>query len=209
MGERDIPCNRLIITTGPNCAKTFTTLYPEADLKGPIYADNASYSLLLSPSPEKHLDSDSRNKSVIYRSRASSLHIVSRADGTIHAATKPPADLESLDDLESGIQSLLSVDSKVCQRQTCSNPKTSSGIPVMSRVPSTALRKDALEDCGSGVYIIGGHGFWGVTASLGSGKLMAQLLLGWMPDLSLDIFRLCSLDEITPAEVFFRSSPSD
>lgn len=207
--EQEIACDRLLIAAGPWTAKLFNYVYPNAIIDLPIEADTGSYSMLLRLSPQHLPAPEWLNKSVVLHSdHTHSLQLMVRKDGLLHAATVPPVTLKlgsaaasgriehvgnNLRNLEAEIRSMLSVPSEVISRRACFSPITKSGLPIMSRVPSAWL---GLGDDGihrgerkSAVYVMGGHGYWGVAASLGSGRLMAQLMLGRETD--IDITEFC------------------
>ncbi|KAK5690914.1 hypothetical protein LTR97_012077 [Elasticomyces elasticus] len=207
--EVEIPCDRLLIAAGPWTAKVLKTLYPSATLDVPIYADTGSYSILLQPLPGGTSQPDWLNKSVVLHTGPRSTQLMMRQDGLVHAATVPPVTLDignfagdsrvthvgnALHDLETSIQSMLGMPSVTVLRRACFNPVTRSGLPIMSQVPYSCLDQAnstlAADGRDSGVYILGGHGYWGIAASLGSGKLMAQVMLGIKPDISLENFQL-------------------
>lgn len=199
----EIPCDSILIAAGPWSASVFADLYPTAELKVPIRAHTGSYSLLLA----LHSDDDRRrwvqwrNKSVVLRRPGQpSVQFMMRTDGLVHAATAPSPPLElgssadntnaRLDEIEmrqieKDAQALLSLPSQVRLRRACFNPVTISDLPILSQVPKSL---HAVHTADPNVYILGGHGYWGITASLGSGKLMAQLLLGEEVDLDLAAF---------------------
>ena len=77
-------------------------------------------------------------------------------------------------------------------------PATKSGLPVLSGVKSSDLTGDPVDtaqrapesDSPSGVYVCWGHGSYGLTLGMGTGKLMDQLMRGEKPDLDLSLFAL-------------------
>ena len=206
MTERQIACDRLVIATGPWIPLTFTTLFPESGLEIPIHAEKGSYSLLFELMADDITRDDSRSTSVSVSTGGPSTQLMHRSDGRFHSAVALPAKIafpdcaaeldalaqrDELVQLEARIRTMLAVPVEIRQRQICFNPATKSTIPIMARVPSVVLHQEAAHNAGdSGVYIVGGHGFWGVTAALGSGKLTAQLVLGLPLDISLDKYGL-------------------
>ncbi|KPM41810.1 hypothetical protein AK830_g4756 [Neonectria ditissima] len=74
-------------------------------------------------------------------------------------------------------------------------PATRSGLPVMSEVPPSGLSIDVTEDgrattSSSVVFVCWGHGSWGLTLGMGSGRLMAQLMRGEKPGIDMFPFSL-------------------
>lgn len=74
-------------------------------------------------------------------------------------------------------------------------PATKSGIPVISEVKPSDLTGDLTISASnpkssSGVFVCWGHGSYGLTLGMGTGKLMGQLICGEKPDLDLSLFAL-------------------
>lgn len=77
-------------------------------------------------------------------------------------------------------------DLEIVRESLCFRPVSESGVPIVSRVDGIeAAQQDG------GVYVASGHGPWGITLSLGTGLVVAQLLAGMRPsDLSADISKM-------------------
>ncbi|KAL8950198.1 MAG: hypothetical protein Q9222_003761 [Ikaeria aurantiellina] len=58
-------------------------------------------------------------------------------------------------------------------------------LPIIASLPSSKLSTNGRCDGRSTVYINAGHGSYGVTLGMGSGKLMSQLVLGEIPDINV------------------------
>jgi glycine/D-amino acid oxidase-like deaminating enzyme len=72
-------------------------------------------------------------------------------------------------------------------------PANESGLPVMARVPDAMLSKDAIyqdpEMQGAdGVFVCWGHGRKGIALSMGSGKLMSQIIKGVETEINVSKF---------------------
>lgn len=59
----------------------------------------------------------------------------------------------------------------------CFRPASRSGKPVLAKMTETNLAGVKVE-AGGGVYIASGHGPWGISLSLGTGLVMAEMVLG-------------------------------
>lgn len=70
----------------------------------------------------------------------------------------------------------------------CFRPISGSGNPIISKVSEKQLGKDIKMQEGGGVYIASGHGPWGISLSLGTGLVVAEMILG--KNLSASISRL-------------------
>ncbi|KAK6357874.1 hypothetical protein TWF730_007231 [Orbilia blumenaviensis] len=71
-------------------------------------------------------------------------------------------------------------EANVIKQGLCHRPVTPAGKPILSRVPDSLLGGlDTKGDVGGGgVFVATGHGPWGISMSLGTGKVMAEMLLG-------------------------------
>jgi glycine/D-amino acid oxidase-like deaminating enzyme len=88
-------------------------------------------------------------------------------------------DSRSIDDLKKIAQKLLGQDGtdvtdlEVVREGLCFRPVTSRGVPILSRVRDEDLGGSLETKPGEdgGVYIAAGHGPWGISHSLGTGKV--------------------------------------
>lgn len=78
-------------------------------------------------------------------------------------------------------------DLEILKEGLCFRPVSNSGLPIVSKLPTGSLGHDMLLENG-GVYVASGHGPWGISLSLGTGKVMAELILRQRP--SANISRL-------------------
>lgn len=72
-------------------------------------------------------------------------------------------------------------------------PATKSGLPVISEVTPSDLTGDLTisaqsSKSSSGAFVCWGHGSYGLTLGMGTGKLMGQIICGEKPDLDLSLF---------------------
>lgn len=69
---------------------------------------------------------------------------------------------------------------EVLRASLCFRPVTASGRPIIGRVPDAKLGKGwaTYEGAEGGVFVAAGHGAWGIAQSLGTGKVMSELLEG-------------------------------
>ncbi|KAI5297438.1 hypothetical protein KEM55_004695 [Ascosphaera atra] len=72
--------------------------------------------------------------------------------------------MENIDDLE------------VQREALCFRPVTDHGLPIVARLQQEDLGCDARFT--GGVFLASGHGPWGISLSLGTGKVMAELIQG-------------------------------
>ena len=73
-------------------------------------------------------------------------------------------------------------------------PKTLSGLPIITRIDDASLFKDdtlaKAKYKTKGLYFPSGHGSYGILLSLGSGKLLAQMMEGGETDIPLAAYSL-------------------
>ncbi|KAI9760135.1 MAG: glycine decarboxylase subunit P [Chaenotheca gracillima] len=74
-------------------------------------------------------------------------------------------------------------DLEITRKGLCFRPVTRSGRPIVWRVPDAKLGKDVHTNGSStggegGVFVSAGHGPWGITMSLGTGKVLAEMVEG-------------------------------
>lgn len=68
---------------------------------------------------------------------------------------------------------------EVMRESLCFRPVTSSGRPVVSRVPDSGLGGLYTHDGGlGGVFVGAGHGAWGISQSLGTGMVLVEMMEG-------------------------------
>ncbi|KLJ07246.1 hypothetical protein EMPG_17264 [Blastomyces silverae] len=68
-------------------------------------------------------------------------------------------------------------DLEVVREALCFRPWTESGRPIVARLGDWALGSGGVSPSG-GVFMAAGHGPWGISMSLGTGKVMAEMIRG-------------------------------
>jgi glycine/D-amino acid oxidase-like deaminating enzyme len=85
-----------------------------------------------------------------------------------------------------GVDDLKVDDLEVLRKGLCFRPVTNRGTPFLTRIPDNMLGDVRVRGAGDGgVWLAAGHGPWGISLSLGSGKVMAEMIQGKPP--SVDI----------------------
>ncbi|KAF5710355.1 NADH oxidase [Fusarium mundagurra] len=80
-------------------------------------------------------------------------------------------------------------DVQILSKGRAFRPATRSGLPVISEVKSSDItQKNA--SLPTGIFVCWGHGSWGLTLGMGSGRVMSQLMRGEKPDIDLSPFSL-------------------
>lgn len=68
---------------------------------------------------------------------------------------------------------------------------TSSGRPLVSRIPDEKLGGIKTRGAGEGgVFISGGHGAWGISHAPGTGMVLAELMEGRPPSAKVEALQL-------------------
>ncbi|KAK8132689.1 oxidoreductase [Apiospora kogelbergensis] len=210
--ETDIPCTRVIITSGAWSPKVFQTLFPTSSFKLPI-TSLAGHSLVVkSPKwTKEHEESHGCHALFMTSQPGYSPEIFSRRGGQIYlaglnSATEPLPELakDSKENLSRpAIQKLRDTareilawegatedDFEVTREGLCFRPVTEDGLPIIGRIPDEHLGPNVRTRRGAegGVYLAAGHGPWGISMSLGTGKVLAEMAQG--RELSADISSL-------------------
>jgi glycine/D-amino acid oxidase-like deaminating enzyme len=75
----------------------------------------------------------------------------------------------------------------------CFRPVTSSGRPLVSRIPDEKLGGVRTRGGGDGgVFIAAGHGAWGISHAPGTGLVLAELMEGRPTSAKIEALRLPS-----------------
>ncbi|KAK4547514.1 hypothetical protein LTR36_000470 [Oleoguttula mirabilis] len=194
-----IPCTRLLIASGAWTPTVFGTLFPSSALEIPI-SQLAGHSLVVkSPRWAKEHEASGCHAVFTTMSTGFSPEIFSRIGEEIYVAglndpsiplpetaTDAKMDQASIDELKAIAQKLLGRDGtdvsdlEVLREGLCFRPVTGKGVPILARIPDGELgggMETRMEPEG-GVFVAAGHGPWGISHSLGTGKVMAEMLEG-------------------------------
>lgn len=195
--ETDIPCTRLIITAGAWSPQVFKTLFPRSTTELPIQS-LAGHSLIVRTPRWRKEHEDGGCHAVFTTDEAGfSPEIFSRLGGNIYVAGLNDASIplpalatDSQID-EASVAQLLTTsklllgnlgntdDLEVVRKGLCFRPVTSRGTPIVARIPDEKLGGVNTRGGGEGgVWLAAGHGPWGISMSLGTGKVMAELVQG-------------------------------
>ena len=194
--ETDIPCIRLIIAAGAWSRQVFSNLFPQAQLKLPI-SSLAGHSLVVR-SPRWQSSHEEQGCHAIFTTDAAgySPEVFSRIGGEIYIAglnsskiplpelaTESQIDEESIEILKTTATRLLGVpgkedDLEIVRTGLCFRPVTNRGTPILDRVPEQMMGGEMSTRDGGGVWIGAGHGPWGISLSLGTGKCLAEMVDG-------------------------------
>lgn len=201
-GATDIPCTRLVIAAGAWSGQVFSELFPGAMTSLPI-SSLAGHSLLVRSRACTEQDVQEGGCHAIYTNvkPGYSPEMYSRAGGEIwigglNSSTLPlprlPAErklqLEAIDELRATAAALLGRTSEVTRASLCFRPVTPDGAPIVARVGDEWLGGGVVTRPGGegGVFVATGHGPWGISQSLGTGMVLAEMAQGRTP-LSADV----------------------
>ncbi|KAF2396199.1 FAD dependent oxidoreductase-like protein superfamily [Trichodelitschia bisporula] len=205
--ETDLPCTRLVIAAGAWTRKVFAGLFPSAEVNLPISALAGHSILVKSPRWSKEHETSGCHAIFATDVNGFSPEIFSRLGEEVYIAglnsssiplPELPTDVEArpeaIEKLKGVAAKMLGLsddenDIQILREGLCFRPVCSTGRPVIARVPDEQLGDiKTREGTQGGVFVAAGHGAWGISHSLGTGKLMTELLEG--QKLSADIKRL-------------------
>jgi glycine/D-amino acid oxidase-like deaminating enzyme len=203
--ETDLPCTKVLIAAGAWSPQVFSTLFPRAKKKLPI-SSLAGHSLVLR-SPRWRKEHQEMGCHAIFTTdeEGYSPEIFSRLGEEIYIAglnssslalpdlaTASVVDENAVNKLMRTSKRLLGVDDlkvedlEVLRKGLCFRPVTNRGTPFLKKIPDNMLGDVRVRGAGDGgVWLAAGHGPWGISLSLGSGKVMAEMIQGKPP--SVDI----------------------
>ncbi|KAL8849662.1 MAG: hypothetical protein Q9221_005352 [Calogaya cf. arnoldii] len=203
----DIPCTRLVLAAGAWTTQVFQRLFPDSKIQVPI-SSLAGHSLLLRSShwPPRSLDTGSNTMhhdtddseggaeaqppchalftsdpvasySPELFSRLPSGHIyIAGLNGPYPLPSLPTEriiDPKAIEILKGTAESLLGKDEFQVEREAlCWRPTTGRGVPIVGPAKNTRGEGE------QGVWIAAGHGPWGISMSLGTGYVVAEMVEG-------------------------------
>lgn len=195
--ETDIPATRLVIAAGAWSGRVFASLFKNSGVTIPV-SSLAGHSLVVTSPRWKgssSLDEKLDCHAVFTSGAAYCPEIFSRVNGEIYVAglnssTIPLPDVQSgfaepdpacLATIEDTAKQLLGQDGlEVVREGLCFRPVTPSGTPIIARVKDEDLGAGIKTRHGAdgGVFLVTGHGPWGISLSLGTGIVVAEMVQG-------------------------------
>ena len=195
--ESEIPATRLLLSAGAWTPSVFAFLFKDAPVNIPI-SSHAGHSLAVrNPS---HVED--RCHAVYCSMDALSPELYSRPSGVIylagvnsgaiplpsHATGAQPVET-SVDELKGIASRLIASDGEleVVRTGLCFRPVTRRGTPFIARLEDGQLGDGVSTRPGAegGVFLAAGHGPWGISLSLGTGRVVAEMMQG--RELSADV----------------------
>ncbi|KAF1959648.1 FAD dependent oxidoreductase-like protein superfamily [Byssothecium circinans] len=209
--ERDMPCARLVITSGAWTPRVFSTLFPKSRTRIPI-AHLAGHSLLIQ---NQHYNREEEDKEVCHAVFATdtlgfSPEWFSRIGGELYlaglnttriplpeVATGAKVDCKAIEQMKQCAAEMIgAVEGKpmeIKREALCFRPVTGSGRPLLCRIPDAQLGGVKTHKAGEGgVYIAAGHGAWGISQAPGTGLVLSELIEGRQPSANISALGLPS-----------------
>ncbi|TFK47126.1 FAD dependent oxidoreductase-like protein superfamily [Heliocybe sulcata] len=184
----DLPCDNLVLTCGAWTTLVYQTLFPSSS-RAPHITSLAGHSVVLkSPAWTGSAEEESAGCHAIFTTDPTgfSPEIFSRIGGDIWLGGLNDASL-SLPELATGVEinadsiktlvevgkSLCGDEVKVLREGLCHRPVTKTGVPFVGKIDERYLG-DGVK---GRVFVASGHGPWGISLSLGTGKVVSDMLL--------------------------------
>jgi glycine/D-amino acid oxidase-like deaminating enzyme len=189
----EIPCTRLLISAGAWSPQVLSTLFPESKFKLPI-SSLAGHSLVVrSPRWSKEQEENGCHAVFMTDEAGYSPEIFSRMGEEIYVAglnssflplpslaTESQIDEGSILKLKNTAQKLLGEgeEVEVVRKGLCFRPVTKRGTPILARISEKLGGFKTRGSGEGGVFVAAGHGPWGISQSLGTGKVMSEMIEG-------------------------------
>jgi glycine/D-amino acid oxidase-like deaminating enzyme len=200
-----IDCERIVFTAGAWTPSAFSQLFPGSKFKIPI-SSLAGHSInVRSPRhtlfhEEKYgrchavFAAPSRSWSFAPEaiSRRGEIYVAGLNSETMPLpplATEAKIEAEAMEELKRVSFKLVGLavpdghdtqmdDLEVTREALCFRPVARGRRPIIARIEDSRLGDSTMMARGGGVYVAAGHGPWGISLSLGTGKVMAEMLQG-------------------------------
>lgn len=205
----DIPCSKILIAAGAWSPQVFSTLFPTSQTKIPI-SSLAGHSLVVrSPGWSKEHEWDGCHAIFTRDEDGFGPELFSRIGGEIYISGVNDASLElpelateskieeiAIDKLKKAAQRFLGTPEKpeeieIVRKGLCFRPLTKQAWPIIAKIHDENLGGLSTRGDGDGgVWLAAGHGSWGISFSLGTGKVMSEMILGRPTSVNVEGFRL-------------------
>ncbi|KAF2724902.1 FAD dependent oxidoreductase [Polychaeton citri CBS 116435] len=207
--EHKIPCTRLLIAAGAWTPEVFEQLFPTSRIDIPV-SSLAGHSLVVK-SPRWAQEHEASGCHAIFSTSQDgfSPEIFSRVGEEIYLAglndstiplpespDKAPIDPQAIAALKRVAGRLLGKDGtdvsdlQMMREGLCFRPVTNKGVPILAKVKDEDLGGVETKHGPNGVYIAAGHGPWGISHSLGTGKVMQEMIEGVSLSANVDMLSL-------------------
>jgi len=201
-GKVTIPCDNLIVTSGPWTSSVLKSLLPdEPPASFPVIGSLSGASIVIRSKRWQPPETDTSQLNALFLNKpigGFTPEVFSRVGGEIYlaglndASITPPSPRahplpspESVNRLINVAKLLCDSDSnkthgngtdfEVVSRGLCFRPTTPKGTPVIGQIP---LRSGGVYGRKFRLWVGSGHGPWGICMSLGTGMVLSQMVLG-------------------------------
>jgi glycine/D-amino acid oxidase-like deaminating enzyme len=201
-----IECERIVFAAGAWTPSAFSQLFPDSTLRIPI-SSLAGHSINVRSPRHTLVDEGKYGRchalfAAPSRDWSFAPEAISRMGGEIYVAglnsevmplprlaTDAKVDPEAIEELKKVTVRLAGLaapdgqgaqkdDLQVTREALCFRPVASGGRPIITRIEDKMLGDSIKMAKGAGVYVAAGHGPWGISLSLGTGKVMAEMVQG-------------------------------
>lgn len=200
-GCYDVPCDSLVVAAGCWTPTAFRTLFPDAPHPPPIDS-HAGFSVRVrsrhwqqgtdaaawaGPCHAIFTSDPSGFSPELFTRMGSELWLGGLNDAQLALPTDPmdvTPDPDAIERVLAMGRELCGEDIEVLDSGVCFRPVTPSRKPAIARMSGAALgsgvtpRPRAGAGVPGGVYVGAGHGPWGISMSLGTGLVLAEMILG-------------------------------
>ena len=204
-----IPCNNLIVTSGPWTPSVLKALLPhEPPTSFPTIGSLSGASIVIRSKRWQPPETGMNQLHALFLSKPMegfTPEVFSRVGGEIFlaglndASITPPSPATPLPPSSDSVDRLIRVakflchsdstkehgsglDFEVVSRGLCFRPTTPKGTPVIGQIP---LRSGSLYGKKFRLWVGSGHGPWGICMSLGTGMVLSQMVLGRKPSVNV------------------------
>ncbi|KAL8745703.1 MAG: hypothetical protein Q9184_007839 [Pyrenodesmia sp. 2 TL-2023] len=190
-------CDSLILATGPWTPALFKTLFPGSAVTFEPVISAGEWFVFENPETHSSVIAATYFDDIV----GEKLEFAGRNDHTIWA-TGAKSDIGTVPNIgevpEPNASSLARLKAysdiflkhpqgglRVINQGRSYRPANEKQLPIIAGIPSSMLSTNGSRAGKSSVYINSGHGSYGVTLGMGSGKIMSQLVLGEEPSVNL------------------------
>jgi glycine/D-amino acid oxidase-like deaminating enzyme len=202
----EITCMNVVLASGAWTPSAFKKVFPDSTISIPI-SPLAGYSLLIKSPRHSLLEEERYGRShaifsaptrtyswapEIFSRRGGDIYIAGLNDPTLplpEQATGTTTNDESIAEVikvavqlmgraKSKGDMIAENDLEVTREALCFRPVTKRGTPIITKVSDGLLGNGTKSPPDGGVFIAAGHGPWGISLSLGTGKVVAEMIQG-------------------------------
>lgn len=206
-----VPCARLIIAAGAWSGRVFKEVFPGSK-KDMIPVKSLAGHSVVFRSPRWHKELEGKGCHTVFTTSGEfAPEIFARLGGGIYFAGLNSSGIplpevagsvgphkDAIDLLKGTARDIMGYgsgeiggdDLEVVRTGLCFRPVTPWGLPILSRIPDENLGDGVGTRSGrdGGVYVATGHGPWGISLALGTGKVLAEMAQG--REVSVDVSAL-------------------